>query len=127
MHELALTQSILRIVEEAAADHPVQRVKEVRIKIGDFSGVMPESIRYYFDLLSRDTIARGALLRLERLPIRMTCRSCGWQGEMDRHRIECPGCGGIDLRLDQGREFYVESIEVDLFGNQSDASGDGVE
>jgi hydrogenase nickel incorporation protein HypA/HybF len=113
MHELALTQSILRIVEEAAQGHEVKRVKEVRLKIGDYSGVVPQSLAYYFDLLSRDTVAAGAQLRLERLPLLMTCRSCRWQGEIDKHHIQCPQCGCIDLHLDQGREFYVESIEVE--------------
>ena len=113
MHELALTQSILHIVEEAVKGHQVQRVKEVRLKIGDYSGVVTESLTYYFGLLSRDTAAQDAVLKLEKLPILMTCRDCGWSGEINKHHIECPRCRGINLRLDQGREFYVESIEVE--------------
>ena len=50
---------------------------------------------------------------MERLPILMRCEACNWQGEVDKHHIECSSCGGIRLKLLQGREFYVESLEVD--------------
>jgi hydrogenase nickel incorporation protein HypA/HybF len=113
MHELAMTQSILDIAKSAAQEHQVSRVKEVRIKIGDYSGVVPECIQYYFDIISKGTVAQGAVLKMEKLPIRMSCQDCHWEGEMDKHHIQCPGCGGINLKLLQGREFYVESLEVE--------------
>lgn len=113
MHELAITQSILDIAQKAAAEHSVQRIREIRIKIGDYSGVVPQCIQYYFDVISQNTVAQGAKLKMERLPIVMRCEACRWEGEMDKHHIQCPACGGTQLKLLQGREFYVESLEVD--------------
>lgn len=113
MHELAITQSILDIAQRAAAEHRVQRIREIRIKIGDYSGVVPQCIQYYFDVISRDTVAQGAVLRMERLPIVMRCETCGWEGTVDKHHIQCASCGGTQLKLLQGREFYVDSLEVD--------------
>lgn len=113
MHELAITQSILDIAQKAAAEHQVKRVREVRIKLGEYSGVVPECIQYYFDLISKGTVAEGAALKMERLPIVMRCEQCGWEGRIDKYHIQCPACGGIRLKLLQGREFYVESLEVD--------------
>lgn len=113
MHELAITQSILEIAQKAAAQHQVKRVREVRIKLGEYSGVVPQCIQYYFDVISKGTVAEGAELKMERLPILMRCETCGWEGQMDKHHIRCPACGGIQLKLLQGREFYVESLEVD--------------
>ena len=79
MHELAITQSILNIAENAAKEHGVKKVREVRIKIGDYSGVVPQCVRYYFDVISKGTVAEGAELKMERLPILMRCEACNWQ------------------------------------------------
>lgn len=113
MHELAITKSILDIAEQAAREHQVRRVRQVRIKLGDYSGVVPQCIQYYFDIISKGTVAEGAELRMERLPVIMRCQDCLWQGEVDKYHIQCPDCGGKELKLLQGREFYVESLEVD--------------
>ena len=113
MHELAITQSILHIALEAAGAHGAQRIREIRIRMGDYCGVVPQCVQYYFDVLSRDTAAAGAELNFLRLPIRMRCRGCGWEGEVDKRHIQCAACGGTDLALLQGREFYVESLEAE--------------
>lgn len=113
MHELAITQSILDIAQTAAREHGVTRVREVRIKLGEYSGVVPQCIQYYFDVISKGTVAEGAELKMERLPILMRCEHCQWEGQIDKHHIVCPACGGTRLKLLQGREFYVESLEVD--------------
>lgn len=113
MHELAITQSILDIAQNVAREHHVRKVREVRVKLGEYSGVVPQCVQYYFDVLSKNTVAEGALLKMERLPILMRCKKCQWEGQIDKLHIQCPHCGALDLKLLQGREFYVESLEVD--------------
>ena len=113
MHELAITQSILDISQKAAEEHGAKRVKSVRIMLGEYSGVVPQCIQYYFDVISRDTIAAGAVLDIRRLPVVVHCNACGRESQIDRLHVSCPLCGGIDLKLIQGREFYIESLEVE--------------
>ena len=113
MHEMAITQSILDIAEKVGKEHGAVRVKEVRIKLGAYSGVVPACVQDYFNVISAGTIAEGAVLNIQTLPLIVRCRACRWQGEIDRMHIRCPACGGTDLQMIQGREFYVESLEVD--------------
>ena len=113
MHELAITQSILDIARKAAQEHGVQKVREVRIKLGEYSGVVPQCVQYYFDVISKGTVAEGAVLKMERLPIIMRCHQCRWEGHVDKRNIRCPECASTSLKLLQGREFYVDSLEVD--------------
>lgn len=113
MHELAITQSILDIASKAASEHQVSRVREVRIKLGEYSGVVPQCVQYYFDVISKGTVAEGAVLKMEKLPIIMRCNDCAWEGHIDKHHIRCPACSSTSLKLLQGREFYVDSLEVD--------------
>ena len=68
MHELAITQSILDIARKAADEHGAKQVKSVRIMLGEYSGVVPQCIQYYFDVISKDTIAEGAVLDIQPNP-----------------------------------------------------------
>lgn len=113
MHELAITQSILDISKKAAEEHGAKRVKSVRIMLGEYSGVVPQCIQYYFDVISKDTVAEGASLDIRRLPVLIQCHTCGRESQIDRLHVNCPLCGSTDLKLVQGREFYIDSLEVE--------------
>lgn len=113
MHELAITQSILDAAQRAAQEHGAQRVLGVRIVLGQYSGVVPQCVQDFFDVISRDTIAQGARLEFRRLPAAIRCRACGEDSEIDIRQVRCPLCGSTDLTLIQGREFYIESLEAE--------------
>ena len=113
MHELAITQSILDISKKAADEHGAKRVKSVRIMLGEYSGVVPQCIQDYFDVVSKDTVVEGAFLDIRRLPVVIRCHSCQKESRIDRLHVACPACGSTDLKLIQGREFYIESLEVE--------------
>ena len=114
MHELAITQSILDIALKAAAAQNAARIRAIRLKIGAFSGVVPECVQMYLDVLAKGTAAEGAKIEAETVPLRVQCRACGATGEIDRRHVACPACGSVDLHRLSGREFYVDSIEVDV-------------
>lgn len=113
MHELAITQSILDIAQKAAEEHGAKRVQSVRIMLGEYSGVVPQCIQYYFDVISKGTIAEGAMLDIQRLPVVIHCNACNMESQIERLHVSCPLCGSTDLKLIQGREFYIESLEVE--------------
>ena len=111
---MAVTQGILEVALAAADAHGASRVLAVDLVIGDFAGLVDDSVQFYFDILSRDTAAEGAVLRIRREPARAACLDCG-HTFVTRAPLPsaCPACGGPRLRVRQERELYVESIEVD--------------
>ena len=113
MHEMAIVQSMLNIALRAGEDAGAKRVKEIRVKMGEFSDVVPVVIREYFAVAAKGTICEGAEIKITRIPVTMRCRTCGWQGGVDKRHIVCGGCGGTSLSLISGREFYVESLEAE--------------
>ena len=113
MHELAITQGIIAAAVPEAKRHGAKRILEIRLRIGEYSGVFPEYIQEYFDIASRGTLCEGAKLVINRIPIVIHCNDCGYEGEIPRRKIKCPECGSAAIKLLSGREYYVDSLEVE--------------
>ena len=115
MHELPITESILRVVLRHAESQNVRRVVTIRLQIGRLSDLEDEWIQRYFDYLSKETIAEGARLEIERTPVVMQCGSCGTSYETETGRaddIVCPDCGERGGTLLSGREYHIKEMEV---------------
>ena len=113
MHELALTRSLIDLVERESKNQGFNKALEIRLKLGEYSGVIPDYILDLFPYASKGTAAEGAALVFETVPARFVCPDCGYEGAVDRHEARCPGCGGTALKMTQGREFFVDSLKVD--------------
>jgi hydrogenase nickel incorporation protein HypA/HybF len=113
MHEYAVTQGMLELVLNEAKKAGARKVTEIRLVIGDVSTVLDESVQMYFDIMSKDTIAEGAQLIFRRVASRLRCKACGQEYDKPRRGFECPGCGGLGLPTGEGREFYIESIDIE--------------
>jgi len=113
MHELSITQSVLNIVTEHAERAGAQRVTAINLVVGELTGFVDDSIQFYFDMLSPGTIAEGSRLVLRRVPARLRCRACGEEFPLHDLNWLCPQCSAVGGDVLQGREFLVESIEVE--------------
>jgi len=115
MHELAITEGILKVVLRHAATSGAGRVVSVSLRIGELSDLADEWLQRYFDYLSRDTIAAGAGIRIERIPVVFRCEECGNTFPVklrETKDIVCPACDRKKVVLVSGREFVVQQIEV---------------
>lgn len=113
MHELAITEGIIRAAVPEAKKHGARRILEIHLKIGELSGVLPECIQYYFDIASRGTIAENARLTVEKIPVTISCPDCGYAGIVDMKKIRCPQCEGTNFKLTGGKEYFVDSLEAE--------------
>lgn len=115
MHELAVTQSIISTVIAAAQRAEARRVTAIDLELGVFCGYVPDSIQFYFDHISKGTLAEGAAIRIHRVAARCHCTDCGsdFMQEEENLFVQCPTCGSVRFQVEGGREFLVESIEVE--------------
>ena len=115
MHELPITESILKIVLKHAEKNNVQKVMTIHLRVGKLSDLEDEWIQRYFDYLSKGTLAEGARLKIERTPIVIQCNACAHSYEVDTADMGsavCPECGEKDGTLISGREYYIKDMEV---------------
>jgi hydrogenase nickel incorporation protein HypA/HybF len=113
MHEQSITEGILRVATEHAERAGAQRIAHIHIVVGELSNVSEDSVRFYFELLSQNTIAEKAALHFQRVRARFRCRDCGQEFEPEGLDWNCPHCQALGGDIVAGREFYVESIEVE--------------
>ena len=113
MHELSLAKGILAVIKTEQEKNGFERVLEVSLKVGEYSGIVPRCLEEFFPIAAEDSCARDARLRIETLPAVFRCADCGFEGRPDRERACCPACGGEHIRMVSGREFYVENLVVE--------------
>lgn len=108
MHELSLTMSLLELVAEEARG---RRVRRVVVEIGKLSGVVPDAVRFAFEVCIAGTVAEGAALSIVETPGRGRCNVCGAETSLETLLGTCP-CGSVDLALVSGQELRLRELEV---------------
>jgi len=113
MHELAVTESLLKIALGHAEKANAQRVTDLHIVIGDLASMVDESIQFYWDIIAKDTIAEGATLHFRRVSAELQCNACSERYQPTDKELICPNCHGIGAKIITGEEFFLESIDVE--------------
>ncbi len=113
MHELSVTENIIDICLRHARNHGARRIVRINLVLGELTGIVDQCITFYWDMLAKDTIAAQAELVFRKVPVVARCRECGEEYRPENLELRCPRCGGEQAELVSGREFRVESIEVD--------------
>ncbi|MBA4420642.1 MAG: hydrogenase maturation nickel metallochaperone HypA [Anaerolinea sp.] len=112
MHELAVTESILSIALDYAERSHAAQVTDIHLVIGRLSSIVDDSVSFYWEIISRDTICSSAALHFTRLPAQLICLDCHTEYEVDQDLIPCPKCNSVKVKVLSGNEFRVESIEI---------------
>ena len=108
MHELAIVSSVVDMVVERTAG---RRVAIVRLQVGRLSGVVPEAMKFCWELSTAGTPLSDARLLIDETPGTGHCRSCGADFALPDLILLCP-CGSADVALRTGRELQVTSVEM---------------
>ena len=113
MHEMALTEGILRILEDQAVSNGFTKVKTVWLEVGPLSHAEPEALKFCFENARRDTIADGAELVIVTPPAKAWCMDCSKEVEIVQRGDSCPECNGYKLQVTSGEELRVKELEVE--------------
>jgi len=108
MHELAIAEEIVAIVADRTRG---ARVRRIVIEVGQLCAVVPDAMRFCFDLATEGTVAEGARLDIVEVPGRARCRVCGADVVLERPFGRCD-CGSTDLEWLAGEELRIRDVEL---------------
>ena len=112
MHEISIMQGTLRLAEESARKAGGTEIRVISLRVGLFSGVVPEALEFAFDVLKQDTMAAGATLSIERVPGVFRCAKCESEVLLDAIRFDCDVCGGMLTLRDGGGDLELTQLEI---------------
>jgi hydrogenase nickel incorporation protein HypA/HybF len=110
MHEVAIMEEAVRLAVEAAG---TRRVRKLSLRVGALSGVVPDALRFAFDVVGRGTVVAGASLEIESVPAVCWCATCGKEFESQNSLDECPRCHNLSGDLRHGRELEIAAVELE--------------
>lgn len=113
MHELSLCGAIADIVERRAGPRSVE---VIHLRIGRLRQIVPDTLVFCWSMVSADTALAGSVLEIERVAAKLRCRACAVEFEFgagaDGITMFCPACGGLDVDVVAGEEFFVTALEL---------------
>jgi len=112
MHELSLAQNILEIVEQNVPSQQRPLVKSIKLRLGESSGVVADSLEFCFSIITADTPMNKAFLQIERTPFMIACSVCRKSFESPMGMSQCPQCGSRETDIVGGTEMRVVEIEL---------------
>ena len=115
MHELGIMTSVLDSVRESAEAAGATRLISVRLRIGEMTEAIEDALHFAFEALTDDDpLMNGATLEVDMVKPKSRCLECGAEFIHDRFHLFCPQCDSFATTLLEGRELYIDSIEVDI-------------
>ena len=113
MHEMGVAMQIIEIAEASIPDDMTQsRIERVNLKVGKLSAIVVDSLRFCFDVATKDTVLDGAELVIDEIPVVAQCNNCGVKWTIETPVFVCNHCKGTQIELLSGRELDIESIEI---------------
>jgi hydrogenase nickel incorporation protein HypA/HybF len=110
---MGIAMQLIEIATSAIpADIKNVRVERVNLKIGKLSAVVPDSLRFCFDIAIKDTPLSGAELIIEEIPVTAHCKVCENRWTIEEAVFSCPRCDNGDINILSGQELNIESIEI---------------
>lgn len=113
MHELSVVKGIIKTVTSEARKKKIHKISGINIVVGDLSSMIDDSLKYYFELLSHNPVLKRSKLHISRTQAIMVCNTC--QAKIPASLplpSACVKCKSMDIHVNGGMEFYIDSIEV---------------
>ena len=125
MHEMGIALQIIEIATDSIPKKlKASKVARVNLKLGKLAAVVAESLRFCFEVASKETALEGAELAIEEIPVLARCQDCKAEWTITEPAFSCPACESGALEILSGRELDIESIEIAAKDEQNDANGD---
>ena len=115
MHEISLVQGLLQQLHALARENQTSRVLRLTMVIGPLSGVVIDSFKFGFDILSKeDDLVRDSVLDIIIPKVTYRCSNCSHSVQTTGERPEqCSACGDTLLIPEGGDDLVLQQVEME--------------
>ncbi|MER5183147.1 hydrogenase maturation nickel metallochaperone HypA [Streptomyces sp. NPDC002896] len=113
MHELSLAAAVVEAAEAVALEHGAASVESVRLRVGELAGVVPDALRFSFELVADGTVLSGAELLIDEVRAVARCGGCESEFTVGSPPLmQCPTCARAAVELLTGRELELADVQL---------------
>ncbi|MGW1028583.1 hydrogenase maturation nickel metallochaperone HypA [Streptomyces sp. NPDC002577] len=113
MHELSLAAAVVEAAEAVALEHGAASVESVRLRVGELAGVVPDALRFSFELVAEGTVLSGAELLIDEVRAVARCGGCKSEFTVGSPpRMQCPTCARAAVELLTGHELELAVVQL---------------
>jgi hydrogenase nickel insertion protein HypA len=113
MHEYSVVQALLNQCEAVAEENEATSITKVICKIGMMSGIEIHLLKVAFDTFKEGTMCENAQFIINEQKLKLECRECGAVFEVDEVRYYCRECESLSVKVLDGEEMYLMSLEME--------------
>jgi hydrogenase nickel incorporation protein HypA/HybF len=113
MHEMSIAQNIIEALSEQVKEINYNKIKNVKIKIGELTAVDSNSLKFSFDIITKDTKFEGVNLEIETVQLKALCNICNFESPIENFFFICSNCNSTDIKVLQGDELNLSEIEIE--------------
>ena len=113
MHEMGIAQNILDIALNAANQEGATKISRINLLAGELRGIVPMQLSFCFSIVAKDSIASGAYLNVEEVPVSGHCNDCNSDFTVKEYNYLCPNCGSAKMQVTGGTELRIKDIEIE--------------
>jgi hydrogenase nickel incorporation protein HypA/HybF len=110
VHELSVCRAIADVARRAAGGRPVRRVG---VRVGALRQVVPDTLVYSWELLTKDTELSGSVLDVEAVPAQVSCAACGRRHTLRAPVLRCDSCDSTEVTVVGGEELLVTTLDLE--------------
>jgi hydrogenase nickel incorporation protein HypA/HybF len=121
VHEGSITTQIVENVLQEAKRRAAKKISEVLLIIGELTFLNPEQVRFWYEILTKDTIAEGSKLTIAESKGIVKCPQCGYEGDFKyiddpvfhtmTPTLNCPKCGDV-VEIVGGKDCIIKNIKM---------------
>ncbi len=113
MHEMGIAEELVKIAMDAIPEDMADpKIEILNLRIGKLASVVEHSLTFCFEIIVKDTPLENARLVIESVPVKIRCKVCQQEWEVDSPMFKCPDCENGEVEMISGREIEITSIEL---------------
>jgi hydrogenase nickel incorporation protein HypA/HybF len=113
VHEYSIARTLIQQVKELLAKHAGDQITEVRVSVGEFSGIEADLLSMAYEMLVEGTSLSISKLLVSRVPLAARCGQCDYEFRIERFKFVCPRCNDRRVVVVRGEEMVLESVVME--------------